>query len=305
VDNGIPYKTQDNIRIALVKLGVTLRYDEFADRILLNGLPGFGPLMEDAAFYRIWLLMDKRFKLHVSKDFSHTVISDTARLNKFHPVREYLDAQVWDGVPRIDTWLTTYGGVENTEYSRAVGALVLVAGVRRVRQPGCKFDEMLIIEHQVQGTDKSSGLAVLAVNEDWFSDYLPLNIDGKQVIEALRGRWIIEAGELSGMRRTDIGHLKSLLSRQIDRSRLAFGCIVCNVPRQCIIIGTTNDQEYLRDTTGNRRFWPVRCKGFDIEALKRDRDQLWAEAAARESRGSAFGCLVNCGPRPLNNKHNG
>jgi predicted P-loop ATPase len=206
-------------------------------------------------------------------------------LNKFHPVREYLASLHWDGVERIDTWLTTYGGVEDNEYSRAVGALFLIAAVRRVRQPGCKFDEMVILEQEQQGTDKSTALATLAIRDEWFTDDLPLNIEGKQVIETLRGKWIVEAGELSGMKRTDIAHLKSFLSRQIDRARLAYGRIVSEVPRQCVIVGTTNDREYLRDTTGNRRYWPVRCQRFDVAALHRDRDQLWAEAAAREATG--------------------
>ena len=144
---------------------------------------------------------------------------------------------------------------------------------------------MVVLEHEVQGTDKSSALATLAVRDEWFSDDLPLNVEGKQVIESLRGRWIVEAGEMSGMKRTDIAHIKALLSRTVDRARLAYGRIVSEVPRQCVIAGTTNDQEYLRDTTGNRRFWPVRCKRFDVAALRRDRDQLWAEAAAREASG--------------------
>jgi predicted P-loop ATPase len=279
----VPYKSQSNIRIALLKVGVTLRYDQFADRTLLDGLADFGPVLDDAAFDRIRLLLDRRFQLPVSKDLLRTVVTDTARLNTFHPVRDYLNSLQWDHVERIDKWLTTYGGVEDSEYSRAVGALLLVAAVRRVRQPGCKFDEMVILEHEVQGTDKSTALATLAVREEWFSDDLPLTIEGKQVIEALRGRWIIEAGEMSGMRRTEIGHLKSFLSRQIDRARLAYARLVSEVPRQCVIVGTTSDLEYLRDTTGNRRFWPVRCQRFDIDALRRDRDQLWAEAAAREA----------------------
>jgi hypothetical protein len=284
-EKGVLYKTQNNIRIGLLKLGIALRYDEFADRILLDGLKDFGPVLEDAAVDRIWLLLDRRFQLQVFKDLLRTVIVDTARLNKFHPVRDYLDALHWDGINRIDKWLTTYGGVEDNEYSRAVGALFLIAAVRRVRQPGCKFDEMVILEQEQQGTDKSTALATLAVREEWFTDDLPLNIEGKQVIETLRGKWIVEAGELSGMKRTDIAHLKSFLSRQIDRARLAYGRIVSEVPRQCVIVGTTNDLEYLRDTTGNRRYWPVRCQRFDVAALHRDRDQLWAEAAAREATG--------------------
>jgi predicted P-loop ATPase len=180
-----------------------------------------------------------------------------------------------------------YGGAEDTDYTRAVGKLMLIAAVRRVRQPGCKFDEMMVLENE-QGKHKSTALATLAVQEAWFSDDLPLNIEAKRVIESLRGRWIIEAAELSGMRRADIEHLKAFLSRQVDRARMAYGHVVSEVPRQCIIVGTTNAEEYLRDTTGNRRFWPVRCKQFDIPALRRDRDQLWAEAAAREASGESI-----------------
>jgi hypothetical protein len=282
---GFPYPSQTNVRIALLKLGVTLRYDEFADRTLLDRLPKFGPVLDDAALDRIWLIFDRRFKLFVKKDYLRTVATDTARLNKFHPVRDYLSSLQWDGVKRIDTWLPTYGGAEDNEYTRAVGELFPTAAVRRVRTPGCKFDEMVVLEIEVQGTDKSTALATIAVREEWFSDDLPLNIETKQVIELTRGRWIIEAGELSGMKRAEIGKLKSFLSRQIDRARMAFGRLVCEAPRQFVVVGTTNDLEYLRDTTGNRRVWPVRCEQFDTEALRRDRDQLWAEAAAREATG--------------------
>jgi predicted P-loop ATPase len=194
----------------------------------------------------------------------------------------------WDGVLRIDKWLITYAGAEDNKYIRAVGALYLTAGVRRVRVPGCKYDEMLILEQPQQGTDKSSALAVLAVREEWFTDDLPLNVEGKRVIEALRGKWIVEAAELSGMKKADVGHLNALLSRQIDRARMAFGRLPIEVPRQCILTGTTNKSEYLRDTTGNRRFWPVLIVQFNLEALRRDRDQLWAEAAAREAKGESI-----------------
>src|SRR5262249_24212099 len=109
------------------------------------------------------------------------------------------------------------------------------------------------------------------------------NIEGKRVIEMIRGRWIIEAAKLSGMKKTDVEHLKAMLSRRVDRARMAWGRLPIEAPRQCIIIGTTNRSEYLRDTTGNRRFWPVLVQGFDLAELRRDRDQLWAEASARES----------------------
>ena len=287
-DNGQAHKTQSNVRVALLKLRVALRHDTFADRTLIDGLPGFGPTLDDAAVDRLWLQAEQRFRLSMPKEKFYTIIADTARLNAFHPVRDYLAGLKWDQKPRLDSWLTEYAGAEATEYASAVGALFLIAAVRRVRRPGVKFDEMLVLECPDQGTEKSSALAVLAVREEWFSDDVPLNIKGKEVIEALRGRWIVEAAELSGMRRSDNEHLKALLSRQVDRARMAYGRLVTEVPRQSVIVGTTNSTEYLKDTTGNRRYWPVSVRRFDLDSLARDRDQLWAEAAAREAAGESI-----------------
>jgi predicted P-loop ATPase len=164
---------------------------------------------------------------------------------------------------------------------------MLIAAVRRVRQPGCKFDEMPTFESQ-QGKDKSSALAVLAVEEDWFSDDLPLTADSKKLIEQTRGRWIVEVADLSGMRKADIEHLKSLLSRRRDSSRMAYGRLPVEKPREFIIVGTTNEDEYLKDLTGNRRYWPVMTPKWDLAALKRDRNQLWAEVAESEATGESI-----------------
>ena len=148
-----------------------------------------------------------------------------------------------------------------------------------------KFDEMLVLESP-QGTNKSTALKVLAVRDEWFTDDVPLNAEAKRVIEALAGKWIVEAGELKGMKKGGADHLKGFLSRTHDKARMAYDRREREVPRQCVIVGTTNDSRYLRDTTGNRRFWPVSVEGFDLDALRRDRDQLWAEAAAREAEGA-------------------
>ena len=255
-----PLNTLANIRVALVKLNVTLRYDLFADHALMYGLPDLGPVLDDAAMTRLRLTIESRWRFLPGKDIFYDVVGDMARLNSFHPVREYLDGLSWDGVPRLDKWLTTYGGAEDTKYTNAVGSLLCIAAVRRVRQPGCKFDEMVVLESPTQGTEKSTTLATLAVYPSWFSDDLPLNIKGKEVIEALRGRWIMEAAELSGMSKSTIEHLKAFLSRQVDRARMAWGHIPAEVPRECVIVGTTNHEVYLKDTTGNRRYWPVRVK---------------------------------------------
>jgi len=278
---------QQNVRIAVAKLGVTLSHDTFQDRLLINGLKNCGPVLDDRSMERLWLLVDTSFGFRPAREFFSIVVTDAARRNPFHPVRDYLAELLWDGTPRIDRWLTTYGGAEDTSYIRAVGALFFIAAVRRVRQPGCKFDELLVLESE-QGTHKSTALAILAVNDDWFSDDVPLNADGKRTIEALAGRWILEAAELKGMRKGEIEHLKAFLSRRVDRARMSYDRLVTEVPRACIIVGTTNSDRYLRDLTGNRRFWPVRVKAFDLETLKRDRDQLWAEGAYREARGESI-----------------
>ena len=285
-----PYSTPNNIRIALLRMGVEVAHDSFADRTLLTGLKDFGPVLDDAAVTRFWMLCDQKFNFMPNKTLVFETLLDTARLNRFHPVLDYLNGLCWDRIERIDQWLTRYAGAKDSKYTRAVGPLMLTAAVRRVRQPACKFDEMCVLEPLIQGTNKSTALATLAVRDEWFSDDLPLNVDGKRVIEALRGRWIVEAAELSGMRRNDIDHLKAFLSRQIDRARMSYDRLGTEHPRQCIIVGTTNSGQYLRDTTGNRRFWPVQIQQFDLAALKSDRDQLWAEAAHREAAGARFSC---------------
>jgi hypothetical protein len=277
--------SQRNIRLAMRKMGVVLRRDTFAGRNRVEGMEDIGPALDDPGLDRLWLLTDERFRFRPTREFFLTVLSDAARQNAFHPIVEYLAGLRWDGVPRIGRWLSTYGGADDTPYARAVGELMLVAAVRRVRQPGVKFDEMLVLESP-QGTNKSTALKVLAVRDEWFADDLPLNAEAKRVIEALSGKWIVEAGELKGMRQGGANHLKGLLSRTHDKARMSYDRLDSEVPRQCVIVGTTNDSRYLRDLTGNRRFWPVAVTGFDLDALRRDRDQLWAEAAAREAEGA-------------------
>jgi hypothetical protein len=286
-DKGKPYaKSQKNIRTALALLGVTLRHDVFAERSTIEGLEGYS-LLDDNAIERLWLLIDERYNFLPPEKFFWVVVSEAARRNSYHPVKNYLASLKWDGEPRVDEWLITYCGAKATPYVRAVGALTLIAAVRRIREPGCKFDEMLILESQ-QGTEKSMLLELLAANSEWFTDDLPLNSDTKVVIERLRGRWIVEAAELSGMRKADVEHLKSFLSRQKDCARPAFGRKPTELLRQCIIVGTTNHKEYLKDQTGNRRYWPVAVGELKTAVLRSDRDQLWAEAAEREAAGESI-----------------
>ena len=165
-----------------------------------------------------------------------------------------------------------YAGAEDNDYSRAVASITLIAAVRRVVQPGCKFDELLIFESP-QGQNKSTALRSLCPHDEWFSDDLPLGVTSKEIIERTGGKWIIEAQELMNMRKAQVEHLKSFLSRQVDGPvRLAYARTPTELPRQFIIIGTTNSTSYLRDATGNRRFWPIKLKLFDVKGIRADRD---------------------------------
>lgn len=279
--------SQENIRRALDKLEVKLFYDEFSSKpqIVYGGYTG---ILQDSYVNRIWLTIDEKFGFRPTTEFFDIVMQDIALKNKVHPVRDYLDKLKWDGVKRLDTWLSTYGGAADTKYTRAVGRIVLIAAVRRVRHPGCKFDELMILESD-QGKLKSSALKALCPNEDWFSDDLPLNVSAKEIIEGTQGKWIIEAAELSGMRANQTEHLKALLSRQTDGPvRMAYARMPIERQRQFIIVGTTNSHQYLNDSTGNRRFWPVRVELFDVVGIARDRDQLWAEASALEASGESI-----------------
>lgn len=280
---------QDNIRMALRRLGARVRYDEFSGRNIIDGLPAFGPHLDDAAMDRLWLKVDEEFGFRPPFDFFETVVKDAARRQPFHPAKDYF-AQAqrkWDGKPRLDRWLIDYAGAEDMPYVRAVSALPLIAAVRRTRHPGSKYDEMLVLESS-QGQEKSSALEILALRPEWFSDSMPLSADNKQVIESLSGKLIVECADLHGLGRASIDHVKALLSRTVDRARMAYGRTPIERPRQSIFIGTANNQNYLRDTTGNRRFWPVAVKAFDLNHLRQHVEQLWGEAAAREMAGESI-----------------
>jgi len=277
-----------NVRVALRQLGVVVRYDQFKGRNQVAGIPEWPDSeLDDAAMNRLRMLVDERFGLLVPEATFRQTVEDVARQNAFHPVRDYLDGLQWDGTPRLDSWLTTYAQAQDSEFVRAVAAIVLIAAVRRVRQPGVKFDTMLVLEGG-QGSSKSSLLATLATQREWFNDNAPLAASAREAMEQLQGRWIVEIAELADMTRRQVEDVKAFLSRSTDRARAAYARYVTDVARQCILVGTTNNEQYLRDETGNRRFWPVKVGTIDLEALARDRDQLWAEAAAREARGESI-----------------
>lgn len=188
-----------------------------------------------------------------SKDKIFDAVNVVAGENAFHPVKQYLATCKWDGIPRLDTLLIDYLGAEDTPYVRAVTRKTLAAAVARIYNPGCKFDQMLTIQGR-QGAGKSTLVAKLG--KDWFSDTFS-TMQGKEAYEQVMGVWIMEIGELAGMRKAEAETIKLYISKQSDRFRPAYGRRTQDFPRQCIFVGTTNETEFLRDTTGNRRFWIV------------------------------------------------
>ena len=199
----------------------------------------------------------------------------------YHPIRDYFAAlPVWDGVPRVDTLFVDYLGTPDTEYSRAVARKMMVAAVARIYEPGVKFDSVVVLNGP-QGMGKSSFFAKLGGK--WFSDSLTISdMKDKAAPEKLQGYWILELGELAGLKKMDVETVKAFITRQDDKFRHSYGYSVEDHPRQCIIVGSTNNGDgFLRDVTGNRRFWPVTCttgapnRPWDVEKVV---NQLWAEA---------------------------
>jgi putative DNA primase/helicase len=203
-------------------------------------------------------------------------VQQIASENMFHPVREYLNSLKWDNKPRVAGFLKNYfHAVGPNIYLRAVSKKFLCAMVARIYQPGIKFDNVLILEGK-QGVGKSTASRILG--GEWFTDTGILNIGDKDSYLGLQGKWLIELGELSSIRKADLEKLKAYIAGQSDDIRPPYARRSENFLRQSVFIGTTNADNYLNDPTGNRRFWPVKISKCENELLKKDRDQLFAEA---------------------------
>lgn len=269
-----------------------LYFDEFRGELMTRRVPPCRPSDapeqrqpgpwsdEDTTRTQAWL-SDTVDGLDVGSGIVEQAVSVAAEKHRTHPVREYLSRLSWDHQPRIDLWLVNYLHVADSEYVRAVGAKWMISAVARVMEPGCQADYMMILESMKQGIGKSSALRILA-GDQWFAD-TGLNIGDKDSFQALRSKWIYEFGELDSLKKAEWSRIRAFVSSRVDTYRPSYGRRTRDFPRQCVFAGTTNDSVYLHDTTGNRRFWPIRCpdEPIDLKGLAADRNQLWAEASER------------------------
>lgn len=276
----------ENVRFALATLGIDVKRNLFDQCDEITGYSFDGRDTGDIAEMLCSIFeRDLQFRCNVAAIRRELIT--LAHERAYHPVIDYLDGLVWDGVPRLDTWLRDYCEADDTDLNREFGAKFLIAGVRRIKQPGVKFDTMLVLEGR-QGVGKSRLAARLAVRNEWFCGSLNLNADAKTKAELVSRAWIVECQELDGARKATLDAIKSFLATQFDVYRPAYARNAGSHPRHCVIIGTTNEDAYLRDQSGNRRYWPVRVGTIDIDRFGRDVDQLWAEAAGREQAGESI-----------------
>jgi predicted P-loop ATPase len=269
-------------------------YNTFAQEpTLLRDAPEMGLLgatraITDADALAVTVWFQEKFENFSVPTIEQAIRHDSMR-RQFNPVQDYLRGLTWDGVPRLDKMGETYFGVvpskegseeiDQVKWSRVVFPRFMISAVARAMRPGCKADAALILEGE-QGIKKSSALAVLAVRDEWFLDQFGV-LGSKESKEQIRGKWIGEMAELDSMNKSDVSSVKAYVTQRFDTYRPAYGRLTKDNPRTCVLAGTVNPETYLTDETGNRRFWPVKCGRIDIDALKADVDQLWAEAVVR------------------------
>jgi putative DNA primase/helicase len=262
----------------------------WVDRFAFNELTGQAELdgepVTDADVVSVALWLDQVYLCRASNNQTHDIIANIAGERAYHPVRRYLEGLKWDGETRIDGLLVDYLGAADSSLYRAMGRKWMVSAVARALDPGCKVDQTLILKGP-QGSLKSTFFAALCNDGAWFKD-TPIDLRNKDALQALQGVWIYEFAELDSIRPRESTTTKAFLSSQVDSYRPPYGRAFVQSKRQCVIVGTTNEDEFLADRTGSRRFWPVEVGTIALDEVKADRDQLWAEAVAAFKSGETW-----------------
>lgn len=263
-------------------------HDEFLDRTFIANSPVREWADEDDT--RLTVYMQETTGLStIGEQIVSKAIRMVAKQRSKHCVRDWLSSLTWDGEPRIDLAFEDHWGVTVSEalpadYIRAASANFFIGLVARIFQPGCQLDTMVVFEG-FQGVGKTSALRVLG--GDWYG-VAHESVQRKDFFESLKGKWLIEIGELDAFSRAEVTRVKTVISTPTDRYRPSYGRASIDFPRQCLFAGTTNKDEWGNDETGLRRFWPMRCGEVNIETLRAAREQLFAEAVSRFQSGSTW-----------------
>jgi putative DNA primase/helicase len=279
---GGPKKNLSNLMLHIQNipgLGGAIRYNDFTGQVEWRG-----ERLKDEDAVDIRLMIEAAGFEPVTSDVVPAVIRH-AHNNAFDPVREYLDSLKWDGVARIDYWLRDYMGAPDHEILQVFGSKFLIGAVARVYDPGCQMDNMLVFEGR-QGAGKTTACSALFGREYMISSIS--DFKSKEASIALQGRWVAEIAELAALKKTDITDVKKFITETVDQFRPVHGKNTIDRPRRCVFVGTTNERQYLKDATGNRRFWPVPCGEVQVARIAEDRDALWAEAVVRYSAGEPW-----------------
>lgn len=292
---------QGKVKDTMANIAAIVSHDENLKSIVYNEFKGcidvIGPLpwkqvkpgFNDSDVANAKLYFERIYGIWSPTKFKDALLAVVAAERIYHPIKNYFAGLNWDGVPRLDSLLIDYCGAEDNPYTRAVTRKTLCAAVARVYEPGRKFDSILVLSGP-QGIGKSTFFAKLG--GAWYSDSLAISdMKDKTAAEKLQGYWILELGELAGIKKVDVETVKSFVTRVDDKYRQAYGMVVESHPRSCIIVGTTNSESgFLRDITGNRRFWPVQVSEhgshhpWDLEEI----DQVWAEAIQAYKDGESL-----------------
>lgn len=267
-----------------------IRYNELTQNIEFNYLPPWrkmNGIWSDYDTIALKEFLQTRVDMRLKTSEIWEAVVFYARKFSYHPVRDYLLNLHWDGVDRLSGLLHRYLGSDDTELNRAVSRKILIAAVARVMQPGAKFDHLIVLEGE-PGTGKSEFCKILGGE---YHAEININTQSKDTILAYDGKWIVEFDDMAGFSTADVNALKALISRTSDRIRRPYERASIDIPRQCIFIGTYNTgvgETYLKDQTGNRKFWPIKTRGLALQELKQDREQLLAEAFHAYNAGETW-----------------
>lgn len=292
-NNGMPVANLNNA-VSVLEHDPTLKslvwYDEFLQRLLTQYRRGDDVLppreWTEADDINLALYMQRTIGLSkIGKDIVSQAVIAIAFRDVRNCVRDWLDVQAWDQEPRIDHFFEDHFGAAATAYTRAASRNFWLSMVARVYHPGCKVDNMIVLEGE-QGIGKSRALQFIA--GQWFTEQHE-SISGKGFFEVLQGKLLIEIGEMDSFSRADITKVKEVVTNPSDRYRESYGRYAKDHPRQCIFVGTTNKDDWNRDETGARRFWPIACRGdIDHDSIRANREQLFAEAVTRYKAGETW-----------------